>query len=297
MIYNNPEFILAPLFDTDSGAAGGGDTDVLQASIPADSGTGTGDVKVADFSIPAEYAEKGWAKDLKTNEDVFKKLDGAESLIGRQVKIPDANTPDEERNKFFEQFRPENAGDYTFNRENQTDEMKAMVDEKMDSAVKDLFYKADLAPWQAEILQQGYETEILGEVLKDTAEGKAKQNAEFDKLAKETFGENEVAIMDAANKLIEAHTPEGFGDQLKGLPNEQAMALAGLLNEIKNSYIDEGTLSTLGDSITADGEAALSEKGKALMQSEAYQNEFHPDHEKTKIQANEIYQKLGNIKK
>ena len=172
-----------------------------------------------------------------------------------------------------------------------------MVDEKMDSAVKELFHKAGLAPWQAEILQQGYETEIIGELLKETAEGKANQNAEFDKLAKETFGENEAAIMEVANKLIEAHTPKGFEGKLKDLPNDQAMALAGLLNELKSSYIDEGTLSTLGDSISADGEVALNQKGIELMQSEAYQNEFHPDHEKTKMLANEVYQKLGNIKK
>jgi hypothetical protein len=307
MINFYPEQKLMPLLDGDAGGGGGeggGEggtgTGVLEGKVPMDGSGGEGTPKAGDFSIPKEYANEGWAKDLKTSEDVFKKLAGAESLIGSKVKLPDAETSDEDRNKFFEQFRPETSDEYTFNRDNQSEEMKGFQNEEMDKAVKDIFHKAGLAPWQAEMIQSEYEAG-LAETIKNLPAGEEggesaeEANAAFDKLAKEKFGENESAIMEAANKLIEAHTPEGFGDMLKTLPNEQAMALAGLLGEIQKNYIDEGTLTTLGDSISAEGKETLYEKGKSLMESPAYQNEFDPSHAKVKEQVDGIFKRLGSM--
>ena len=282
--------------DGGDGGDGGG---ILQASIPAAGGeeADPSKPKEGEWAIPETYVNEGWTKDLKSDEDVWKKLAGAESLIGKQIKIPNAETSVEDRDKFFDQIKPEKSEEYKFNRDGQSEEMKAMADENLDNAVKDLFHKAKLAPWQAELIQTGYENDILKGALEQSVAQKVENDRQFDELAKKTFGDNEDKIMETANKLIEAHTPEGFKDQLKGLPNEQLMAVAGLLNEIQKTYINEDTLNTLGDSISADGEATLFERGKKLMESTEYQNEFDPKHQKTKDQVDEIFRKLGNIKK
>ncbi len=187
-----------------------------------------------DYKVPDAYANEGWAKNIKSEEDVYKMLAGAESQIGKQMKFPDGDMSDEDRGKFFDNLKPENAGDYKFNREGQSDAMKSYIDEKMDESVKGIFHEAKLAPWQAELIQTKYEG-LLGGLLEGQAKTDAEADKVFDEVAKKTFGDNEPKIMEVANKLIEAHTPEGFGDRLKQMGNEDLMAVAGLLNEISKN--------------------------------------------------------------
>jgi hypothetical protein len=62
-----------------------------------------------DFSIPESYQDRGWAKDIKSQEDLWKLTDNAQSLIGkRPAGIPTADAPQEEWDKFYQALgRPE----------------------------------------------------------------------------------------------------------------------------------------------------------------------------------------------
>ncbi len=249
-----------------------------------------------DYKVPDAYANEGWAKNIKSEGDVYKMLAGAESQIGKQVKFPDADMSDEDRGKFFDNLKPENAGDYKFNREGQSDEMKAYADDKLDGTVKEIFHEAKLAHWQAELIQTKYEA-LLGGLLQERGKSDAEADKVFDDLAKKTFGDKEETVMATAKALIDAHTPEGFGDQLKQLKDGDLMAVSGLLNEIAKNYIDEGTLSDLGNSLGGENYDTLFEKGKKLMEDPRFQNEFDPDHDKVRGEVNEIFARLGKIQK
>jgi hypothetical protein len=54
------------------------------------SGDGTGDGKGdQQFSVPEAYKEKGWAKKVKTQEELFKLVDSQDVLIGKKTVVPD----------------------------------------------------------------------------------------------------------------------------------------------------------------------------------------------------------------
>lgn len=58
------------------------------------------------FSVPKEYAEKGWAKKVKTQEDLYKLVDGQDALIGKKHIVPDlSKTDDPEVKQYLETLR------------------------------------------------------------------------------------------------------------------------------------------------------------------------------------------------
>lgn len=69
------------------------------------------------FSIPEEYQDRAWAKNIKSQEDLFKSYDNAQSLIGKKtIGIPDFDkASDEELASFYEKTAPKNIEDYDLN--------------------------------------------------------------------------------------------------------------------------------------------------------------------------------------
>lgn len=57
----------------------------------AGDGTGTGDGKGAQgaFAVPETFKDKGWAKKIKTQDDLFKLVDSQDTLIGKKTVVPD----------------------------------------------------------------------------------------------------------------------------------------------------------------------------------------------------------------
>ncbi|MBO4516725.1 hypothetical protein J5751_04845 [bacterium] len=68
------------------------------------------------FTIPEEYKNKGWAKNIKSQADLFKAYDNATSLIGKKtIGIPDFdNASEEEINSFYSKLAPANIEEYDF---------------------------------------------------------------------------------------------------------------------------------------------------------------------------------------
>ena len=68
------------------------------------------------FSIPDKYKDAGWAKDIKSSEDLWKMNANAQSLIGkRPAGIPSNDASEEEWEKFYNTLgRPEEPSAYKF---------------------------------------------------------------------------------------------------------------------------------------------------------------------------------------
>ena len=100
-----------------------------------------------DFSLPDEYKDQKWAKGLKTQEDVWKKLANSQELIGKKVIKPidyETATP-EEISSYHSNLAPEDAGDYNFG-EN--------ADPEFSKAVGDVFKEYGINTYQAEGLSE-----------------------------------------------------------------------------------------------------------------------------------------------
>lgn len=58
------------------------------------------------FSVPKEYEGKSWAKKVKSQEDLFKLVDGQDTLIGKKHVVPDlSKTDDPEVKQYLENLR------------------------------------------------------------------------------------------------------------------------------------------------------------------------------------------------
>lgn len=68
------------------------------------------------FTIPEEYQNKGWAKNIKSQADLFKAYDNATTLIGKKtIGIPDFNNSSEEEiNDFYSKLAPNDIKEYDF---------------------------------------------------------------------------------------------------------------------------------------------------------------------------------------
>ncbi len=250
------------------------------------------------FSVPSEYAEKGYTKDLKTYDDVWKKLDGAESLLGKPKEggVPVEGADDAAWETFYKSAgRPETAADYKFNREGLNEDfISKTTNDEMDNLTKDLFLKAGLSQKQVGILQPEFE-KMAEEMHFKQQEQVLAQDKLFDELAQKTFGEREDAVMATAKQLLNDHAPEGFSDFINDLPNESLVVMAGVLDSIKTKYISEDSIKLPSGNLGGGSEQALREEARKLMSSDDYRNSFAPNHDNVVKEVADIYEKIGKI--
>jgi len=277
----------------DGGEPAGGEP-IAGASIPADTGTGTpaeGDV----FAVPTEYAEKGYAKDLKSIDDVWKKLDGSQALIGQKAVPTVESTPEQWDEHYKALGKPDEAGGYNFNREGFSEDFRKNQNEEYDNAIKGIFHKAGLNQKQVDVIQP--EVEQLAITMKEAiTKQEVEQDAAFDKLAEETFGTNRDQILADSKVLLGELTPKGFEQKIAGLDNETLVILSGVLNNVKSKYINEdGSGSPEGGNVGAMTVEDLRQKARTIMQSDEYRNSFNTKSGEKREEVKKIYEQIAKL--
>jgi hypothetical protein len=226
-------------------------TEQVQTSQPSEASQ-------PSFSVPEAYQGKGWVEKVKSNDDLWKTLDNAQSLLGkRPAGIPTNDAPQEEWDKFFQSARPADPNGYQLPDIEGLPEGVDLASYKAEAS--QLLYKAGLTQKQAAIVWDEYLKMEMGHA-KDTEAKMAEQakalDAEFDELVKETFGDKYDVSAKAAQDLINAYVP----DKLKNILKEEAVnnpkvltatiaALAGAQSEIdkiKKEYGAEGSITSGG---------------------------------------------------
>ncbi len=270
---------------------------IASAGLPSDTGV-VSDVKPTDggtITIPDEYAEKGYAKDLTSYGDVWKKLDGSQSLIGQKA-LPDDNSTPEQWNDFYKSTgRPDEAKGYAFNREGFNETFVKNQNEEFDNAVKGIFHKAGLSQKQVSIIQP--EVEKLSEaILIDHQSKAAEQDKVFDDLVNKTFGTNKDQILADSSALLKELAPEGFKEKLAGLDNETLVILSGVLNNVRSKYINEDD-PTGGGGGGGHGETVddLRQMARTIMQSDEYRNPFNTKSTEKRQEVAKIYERIAKL--
>ncbi len=255
----------------------------------------------SEFTVPEAYQNVGWVKDVKSYDDLWKKTDGAEKLVGQRlegkVDLPKENATPEDMATFYKSVgRPETAEEYKFDREGQAEALKEFNSDKMDSIVKTIFHNHGLRPDQALGIQKDYE-KVLGEQLIEKLDVQKKLNDGFEELTSKIFGNDKEAILESSKLILGHYAPEGFADHISKLPNETLVVIASVLNGIKKDYISEDDFKTLGNKKpTSDqSESSLREQAKKLMESDEWTNEFHRDHAARVEEVNAIYNTIGQM--
>lgn len=237
-------------------------------------------------TVPEAFRDRDWLKPIKSQEDLYTQVDNLQKKLGERVPvIPGAEASQEEWDTFKASCRPKNAADYEIPVPEGQERNEAV-----EGKVKELFHSAGLTPKQAQEISQGFDSlveEIKGE--------SAQQDVDFDKLATETFGERTDKVLANAKEMLRANVPENFKELVEGLPNEQLIIMSSVLDSVHQKYIKEdriGSDSGVSKTTSIDD---LKAEGRTKMASDAYQNGFHPNHEKVKAEVNDIYVQIGKL--
>lgn len=237
-----------------------------------------------DRAYLSEYADKTLDKDTATA--LLKKLDGAETLIGRKIGIPGADAKPEEIEKFYKALGVEKAEGY---------DVKALG-EKPDAE----FAKEIQAAAHKGQLSQRQLNAFLGELApkvalrqKAAAEAQAKLDQEFDGLALAAFGGEKDKVLDRVQGVLKEHTPKMFQAHIDRLSNQDLVLLAGVIDSVIKTYVPEDKIEGMSKAGGADNNSndadALRKEARELMSKPAYTDFQHADHAKTINRVKEIY--------
>ena len=213
--------------------------------------TGEGNASAALYKKPEEYATKKWAQDINSEADVWKKLAGAQELLGRpRVVRPEKDAPTEVWQKFKQDMGcPEVPEGYEF----QTIEplKDRPRDPNVDNKIKQILHDEMLPKEVGERIIQKLEN-VVFDMQKPMLEQKTKLESEFLEMRKKVFGQDETAAV-AAFKTTLAQTlsdkPE-LTAKLNEMPNDQLVTLTAFAKSIHDKFAKESGMIQPGSSTT-----------------------------------------------
>ncbi len=245
--------------------------------------------------VPAEFHDRGYLKgilDLEQGPEaygqVFKKLDGAESLLGKRPALPGTDAKEEDLDKFYGQFRPAKAEDYEIPVGDPT-----KADAPFLQLVKNAFHAGNISAHQAKRFFAAFNPQIQARALeqqKVAAAAKQKADADFDTLAKGMLGEAHKEEIALARRMIEENCPAPMREYMGRMKDEDMVLLTGVLNGMAKKYIPEDKLNPKGAKGGASPDKSSRDKAFELMGSPAYKDQFHPEHDKVRKEVDRLYQ-------
>ena len=239
-------------------------------------------IPVLETLIPEEFKDRAYLNDLKTlpvgpdaYKALFKKLDGAQTLIGKKTGIPEATATPEEVEKFYNTLRPAKFEEYELPAKE-----GVTPDPETEKAVKTMFHNAGLSKTQVAKLAKDFDAFVAEKTSVQTAEAK-KLDDEFAALSEKTFGTDNAKVLARSKELLTALTPPEMAPFLNRLPNESLVLLAGVMEKVRATYLKEDNLDGSGGGTPPADVDSLRKEARELQNSPAWKDAFHVDHEKT----------------
>lgn len=270
---------------------------------PLGAGGGTGaenkkDEVLFGTLVPEEFKDRAYLKDLTglpvgpdAYNALFKKLDGAEKLIGTKTGVPKDDAPAEEWSQFFDKLRPQTPEGYDYKtKEGVTPDPETV------KTVKGLFHKAGLSKKQAAILQEDFNA-LMEQQTSVQAATQKKLDDEFAELSAKVFGAENEKVLARANAMIKELAPEALKPHIDKLSNDALVVLSGILNKVHERYITEDGGPGGKPGTGAGGAGDLREQARKLLGTAEYKDPFHPKHAEVKAKVDELYKQIGAAQK
>lgn len=220
---------------------------------------------INDFAVPEAYAEKGWAKNIKSSDDLWKMLDSSQELIGKKSVIPDLSD-EKAREEYFSQLRPEDKSEYV---------LPEHYGEEVNKFYQEAFYEAGLSKEQAdnlvskhqELEQHNISLEYSKESLQD--------------MLKESFGDKfEEQTAKVFNHVRTMMTPEQQ-QQLEQLPNSALNLMAQYANKMMQEYgANEGTGNSGNQQSAGNAQANTADRQKLFQELQDLSKKPHSAEDK-----------------
>lgn len=233
--------------------------------------------------VPPEFKDKPWVKETKDVPSLFKRMDSLLSEMGKKpAGIPQDTATQEEWDAFYKALgRPDNPEDYDFG----TPPEGLPVNEGYQKEMRNILKAAGVPKNMAKKIVEGHNG-IVAKLMKAEQET---QNANFDKLRDQVFGQEADQAMKVSKALITKYTPESMKDHVANLKNEDLIVLASVIRGIQKDYISEDQIPDGGGGVGPLNEEQRREEGRKLMMTDAYTNPFHPEHDQTVKKVEALY--------
>jgi len=245
--------------------------------------------------VPKEYADKEYLKTIDGIEPLFKTFDGLQSKSAEGYKVPAADAPQEEWDKYFEVTRPGKPDEYEFVQGKDTpEELKSSPE--FQSRVKAMFHEAGITKKQAAILQSKWDSLMLENFKGQQQMAKTaqeKMDKDFDDLMKQTFGDSKdqkIATARAVMVHLLGQESPHLG-LLNKATNEQLVAMTQILAAVKDKYISEDELPK----DTGKGGSTLDDLKLRAHKLRQEEDEFLKKNETTAPRLNEIRKELADV--
>ena len=261
-------------------------------------GGGAGDPPAGDppaatgvFTLPDAYKEKPWAKDIDSIDAAFKKLDGAETMLGKKRTImPDeTSTPDDIAE--FNKLRgvPDDHSTYA------SIKTEEGADTSFFDAMKPAFKKANMTAKDVSILEAEL-TPVLEKLTGEKVEADKAQGEAFDALTDKIFAGTKETDLAQAKILMDAHTPEGLKKYMNELSNEHLAIVACVMKGVRAKYMHEDNTDGGGGGDTGSAEAIRIEGKKQIAIAQDPKSTMQQKID-AKKKANELYMQYDTMTK
>jgi hypothetical protein len=192
------------------------------------------------FSVPEEYKNEGWTRNLTSIEDLWKMNANAQAMIGKKtLGIPNAESTDTEWDEFYGKIRPAKADDYKI------DKIDGDANE-----YKKLFHDNGLSQRQVDGIVKGYNA--MMDKIAEPLFSKDGYNAELNK----RFGDKAESIAKSVNSFIERNASDEDKVALNKMPNNVLGVVMSLINSVQTKYAvndtDTGATNTSASSAEPD---------------------------------------------
>lgn len=328
MIINNKSDFSARYFcsaDGDGGGGGGGDQSSASATVGADGKATMGDAAAASAAASSASAtvpfntdpqkaapdwREGWdgalkdnpaLKDFKSAADLAKSYVETKKMVGQKINgIPGKDATPEQRAEFNKALGvPETPEGYEFK-----------APDGLPEALRDLYSEEDSAKWAKRMHELGVPKEtantLRNEYFKEFSEeiGKlkadiSKSDEDFNKMAKETFGDKQDAEIAAARLIVEKHVPQNLKPYFNQLDNAALLTVAAAVNGVRKEYggEDQAIKEEGGGGGRSEGE--LRQELRQTMSLPEYNSPFakgKEEHERVVALAKDLSKQIENAR-
>ena len=229
--------------------------EMINQNEPASQPTDASQEPTNSFAIPDDYKDRGWAEKIKSNDDLFKAYDNAQSLIGkRPAGIPSQDASDDEWNQFYKAMGRPDEPNYQFTDPEGLPEGFDPTPFKEQAAK--ILHEAGLTPKQADKVYNEYlkmELESTGSQQEQSAEQQKALDEQYDQLTKEHFGEDAEKYETLLKEDFSKHVPQSLKEtfaKLADMPDVLTALMAytkgkqGEIERVKKEYGQEGSVTT-----------------------------------------------------
>ncbi len=243
------------------------------------------------FTLPEQYRDKPYLKDIDSYDKALKLLDDSQTLIGKKRTImPDeTSTPDDIAE--FNKLRgvPDDHNTYV------SVNTKEGADTTFFDAMKPAFKKANMTAKDVAILEAEI-APVLEKITGTKVEADKAQGEAFDALTEKIFAGTKETDLAQAKILMDAHTPEGLKKHMNELSNEHLAIMACVMKGVRAKYMREDTTDNGGGGDAGSAEDIRTEGKKQIAIAQDPKSTMQQKID-AKKKANELYAQYDSMTK